>query len=93
MSLHVDNPDNLPQAEVEAYLARCQQQIADGELPSDICRMELLPKLDGEIEIRYYRPCDRGMDRIRRITGYLSPLVQWNNAKKAEYRDRVKHIP
>lgn len=93
MFLHVDNPNSLPEAEVEAYIARCQKQIADGELPSDICRMELLPKPDGEIIIRYYRPCDRGMDRIRRITGYLSPLVQWNNAKKAEYRDRVKHIP
>lgn len=31
-------------------------------------------------------------DRIRRITGYLvGTLDKWNNAKKAEERDRVKH--
>ncbi|NLT12884.1 MAG: hypothetical protein GXY05_00930 [Clostridiales bacterium] len=33
-----------------------------------------------------------GFERIRRITGYLTgSLDRWNNAKKAEERDRVKH--
>lgn len=31
-------------------------------------------------------------ERIRRVTGYLTgTLERWNNAKKAEERDRVKH--
>ena len=31
-------------------------------------------------------------ERIRRITGYLVGTIdRWNNAKKAEERDRVKH--
>ena len=31
-------------------------------------------------------------ERIRRITGYLAgPMEKWNDAKKAEERDRVKH--
>ena len=30
-------------------------------------------------------------DRIRRITGYLSEVRQFNNGKKGELRDRVKH--
>lgn len=31
-------------------------------------------------------------ERIRRITGYISgTLDTWNNAKKAEEKDRVKH--
>ena len=31
-------------------------------------------------------------ERIRRITGYLvGTMDRWNNAKKAEERDRVKH--
>lgn len=31
-------------------------------------------------------------ERIRRITGYLvGSLTTWNDAKKAEERDRVKH--
>lgn len=30
--------------------------------------------------------------RLRRITGYLtSSLNRWNNAKRAEEKDRVKH--
>ena len=34
-----------------------------------------------------------GFERIRRITGYLvGTTARWNNAKRAEERDRVKHI-
>lgn len=33
-----------------------------------------------------------GFERIRRITGYLVGTVdRFNNAKRAEERDRVKH--
>ena len=32
-------------------------------------------------------------ERLRRITGYLTTTVdRWNNAKRAEERDRVKHF-
>ncbi len=32
------------------------------------------------------------IERIRRITGYLTGSVdRWNKAKKAELKDRVKH--
>ena len=35
---------------------------------------------------------DVGFERIRRITGYLVGTVdRFNNAKRAEERDRVKH--
>ena len=35
---------------------------------------------------------DVGFERIRRITGYLvGTLDRFNNAKRAEERDRVKH--
>lgn len=35
---------------------------------------------------------DVGFERIRRITGYLvGDMNRWNDAKKAEERDRVKH--
>ena len=34
-----------------------------------------------------------GFERIRRITGYLvGTMDEWNDAKKAEERDRVKHM-
>lgn len=33
-----------------------------------------------------------GFERIRRITGYLvGTLDKWNNAKRAEEKDREKH--
>lgn len=33
-----------------------------------------------------------GFERIRRITGYLvGTMEKWNDAKRAEERDRVKH--
>ena len=36
---------------------------------------------------------DVGFERIRRITGYLvGTMDKWNDAKKAEERDRVKHM-
>ena len=36
---------------------------------------------------------DVSFQRIRRITGYLvGTMEQWNNAKRAEERDRVKHM-
>ena len=34
-----------------------------------------------------------GFERIRRITGYLvGDMSRWNDAKKAEEHDRVKHL-
>ena len=33
-----------------------------------------------------------GFERIRRITGYLvGDVSRWNNGKKSELKDRVKH--
>lgn len=35
-----------------------------------------------------------GFERIRRVTGYLTGTIdRWNDSKKAEERDRVKHSP
>lgn len=39
-----------------------------------------------------YSLAPKGFERIRRITGYLVGTTnRWNNGKKAELRDRVKH--
>ena len=36
---------------------------------------------------------DVQFERIRRITGYLvGTMDKWNDAKKAEEHDRVKHL-
>ena len=46
--------------------------------------------LDG-LAVTYLRSVPK-FERIRRITGYLTgTLDTWNDAKKAEEKDRVKH--
>ena len=49
---------------------------------------------DGEYADLYLTDADEVVpfQRIRRITGYLTGDVRrWNNAKRAELKDRVKH--
>ena len=49
--------------------------------------------LDGDFANLEYEVEEEPFDRIRRITGYLvGDTRYWNNAKKAEERDRVKHM-
>ena len=49
-------------------------------------------KIDGEYVELQYQLVPVKFDRIRRITGYLVGSVdRWNDAKRAEERDRVKH--
>ena len=46
---------------------------------------------DEEVEIEYHLS-NHPFERIRRITGYLiGTLDRWNDAKRAEEHDRVKH--
>ena len=76
---------NLPQQEIDAYIARAKEKYGKTPLQIDI-------KVDGEyVELNY----DFGavpFHRIRRITGYLvGTLDRFNNAKRAEEHDRVKH--
>ena len=75
----------LPQEEIQAYISRAEQKFGARPQGIDI-------KVDGEfVELSY----DFGsvpFHRIRRITGYLvGTMDKWNDAKKAEERDRVKH--
>ncbi|MGL5515151.1 MAG: anaerobic ribonucleoside triphosphate reductase [Sporomusa sp.] len=42
---------------------------------------------------RSEQPANMPFERIRRITGYLvGTMEKWNNGKRAEERDRVKHL-
>lgn len=75
----------LPQAEIDAYIARGREQY--GRVPT-----ALTIRVDGEyVDLDY----DFGVvpfERIRRITGYLVGMLdRFNNAKRAEERERVKH--
>ena len=74
----------LPQAEIDAYVKYVAEKYS--REPN-----ELMIEIDGEyvnLDIHYHAP----FDRIRRITGYLvGTLDRFNDGKRAEERDRVKH--
>ena len=76
----------LGQEEINAYISRGKKQAPDKLLTGvDI-------KLDGEWADISYRYTNPSFERIRRITGYLvGTLDRFNNAKRAEEHDRVKH--
>ena len=49
-------------------------------------------EIDGEFANLNYKFAPVPFERIRRITGYLVGTIDnWNDAKKAEEKDRVKH--
>ena len=82
-----NTPDGMTVAEVSAYInymAKQHPDIKSGRL--DI-------ELDGEDVELTLTPDVVRFQRIRRITGYLvGTLDRFNNAKRREVDDRVKHI-
>jgi hypothetical protein len=77
--------DNMKQEEIEAYIQRGKE----AEPKKELSKIEI--NVDGEfVDLKYHYNIP--FERIRRITGYLVGTTdRWNNAKKAELRDRVKH--
>lgn len=76
----------LSQKEIAAYTDRAREKYPDKTLESlDI-------QVDGDFVDLHYHFQAVPFERIRRITGYLvGTMDRWNNAKKAEEADRVKH--
>lgn len=74
-----------PHDELLAYAARGAQLYGREPDAVDV-------RLDGEYVELAYHFHNQPFHRIRRITGYLvGTLDRFNNAKRAEERDRVKH--
>ncbi len=78
--------DTLSQEEINAYIDYGKQKYSDREISV------MTVKTDGEYVDLQYDFADVPFDRIRRITGYLvGTLDRFNNGKRAEEHDRVKH--
>lgn len=60
--------------------------------PSNIVIEKILYNEDGTVDVFYKNLAEVKVERIRRICGYLSCLDNWNDGKRAEEKDRVKHI-
>ncbi len=75
----------LPQQEIDCYIARATEKY--GREPKHID----INVCGDEVELSYDLDLPK-FQRIRRITGYLvGTLDRFNNAKRAEEHDRVKH--
>lgn len=76
----------LSEEEIKAYIAHGCEKYADKIIDG----IEIV--LDGEFVDLKYHFASVPFERIRRITGYLvGTLDRFNNAKRAEVADRVKH--
>ena len=78
--------DKLQQEEIDAYVDYGKKKYSDRVIKS------MTVKVDGEFVDLQYEFDAVPFDRIRRITGYLvGTLDRFNNGKRAEEHDRVKH--
>lgn len=87
MDVTIHNPDNIPEEIVQAAIAMMEQEEGRKVVEISIRRTE------NPDEYGITPVFERGpFQRIRRITGYLvGTLDRFNNAKRAEVEDRVKH--
>ena len=92
--LDIEDPrdkEPLTMMEIKEYI----KGISQGHPGQTLTWMELKrdpESADSYIGIRYALTGGKPFERIRRITGYLvGTMEMWNDAKKAEEHDRVKH--
>lgn len=77
----------LEQKEIDAYVEMAKDKYGD-----KLVGLKIEIENDDEVTLTYILKNDVPFERIRRITGYLvGTLDKWNDAKRAEERDRVKH--
>lgn len=75
----------LDEREKQAYIDYVQKKN-----PGQVIEY-IIVRLDGEFADLEYKVKPKEFQRIRRITGYLSEVKQFNDAKQDELKDRVKH--
>lgn len=75
--------DGVTFEELERYVAYAKREHPNSRL------REITVYENGDVDLGYeYQP----FSRIRRITGYLvGDMDRWNDAKRSEEHDRVKH--
>jgi len=82
--VRVDCPDEMPQQEALEYVKEQLVFFPGRRL------VEMQIALEGD-QVRL-EPHYDSVVRVRRITGYLSTIPRFNDAKKEEERNRLKHI-
>lgn len=77
---------DIDESEARAYINRAIELHPDKKIT------KITAKIDGDYVDLDYTTEKIPFKRIRRITGYLvGDMSKWNDAKRAEENDRVKH--
>lgn len=77
-------PESMSRTELAEYVRQMKTKYAT------MYRLDV--EVDGEYVNLTVTTRQQPFERLRRITGYLvGTMDRWNNAKRAEERDRVKH--
>ena len=86
VEIKADGLTDITEEEIRQYITYVQEET--GEKPH---KLTITPAEGGYVNLDYTIHGPR-FERIRRITGYLvGTLDRWNNAKRQEEKDRVKH--
>ncbi len=86
MNLELINKDGLPADYIESEIAQHEK-----EKNRTVRKAEFIDNGDGTCTQRFWYSPVR-FERVRRITGYLvGDVNRFNDAKRSEVQDRVKH--
>lgn len=86
-----DNFDNATKNIAKDYLVYVNEHKVHKDYVVDTITIHMEGE-EADLNVVYQQTKPK-IERIRRITGYLSgDTTTWNDAKRAEERDRVKHI-
>lgn len=78
---------NVSQKEIDVIVAEEKERLeAKGK---ELATIEISVVGQEELEVKTWAKSD--IRRVRRITGYLSTVERFNDAKQEELRDRVVH--
>lgn len=86
MNINVVGNETISNEEIQAYIDRANEKYGDNVVG-------IMIEPDGKyVNLSYELKSNIPFQRLRRITGYLvGTMDRWNDAKRSEEHDRVKH--
>ena len=86
IEITIKNMPDISEEEILRYINFLRKRLSNPLLSITISMTK-----DGRVALDYATQAQK-FERIRRITGYLVGTIdRWNNAKRAEEQERVKH--
>ena len=86
INVTIEGIDDISEQEIVSYIDMLKEDTQE-----ELSSLTISPAKDGSVALDYVLQPVK-FERIRRITGYLVGTIdRWNNAKRSEEHDRVKH--